>query len=127
MIWKIFWVAARGSNHLLAFEATKLVSEPSKALLASAQVGTSPVGLTFVQNETRILLADSNRFNYTNATSGLSVVSVQAALAGKEAVLDRVTTGLFSREFALSPDCRVILVAEYASTDIQAVDVATLP
>ena len=124
---KIVWVTARESNHLLAFDSAKLVSDPGEALLASVQVCTSPVGLTFARNETRILTADSNRFNYANATTGLSVVDVHAALAGKQAVLGRVPTGLFPREFSVSPDGSVILVADYASEEIQAVDVATLP
>ena len=124
---KIVWVTARESNHLLAFDSAKLVSNPGEALLASVQVGTFPVGLTLARNETRILTADSNRFNYTNATTGLSVVDVHAALAGREAVLGRVFTGLFPREFAVSPNGRVIFVADYTSKEIQAVDVATLP
>ncbi|MCJ1380174.1 hypothetical protein MMC17_003277 [Xylographa soralifera] len=124
---KTVLVAARESNHLLAFDAAKLLSDPGEALLASVQVGTSPVGSTFARNETQILTADSNRFNYTNATSGLSVVNIQAALTGKQAMLGRVPTGLFSREFALSPDGSVVLVADYASNEIQTVDVATLP
>ncbi|MCJ1356695.1 MAG: hypothetical protein MMC33_006690 [Icmadophila ericetorum] len=124
---KIVWVTARESNHLLAFDAAKLMLDPGEALLASVQVGTSPVGLTFVRSESRILTADSNRFSYPNATTGLSVVDVHAALSGKPAVLGRIPTGLFPREFAVSPDGSVILVADYDSEEIQAVDVATLP
>ena len=124
---KTVWVTARESNHLLAFDSAKLVSNPGEALLASVQVGTSPVGLTFARNESRILTADSKRFNYTNTTTGLSVVDVNAALAGKDAVLGRVPTGLFPREFAVSADGSVILVGDYGSKEVQAVDVATLP
>ncbi|KAI9694833.1 MAG: hypothetical protein M1822_000449 [Bathelium mastoideum] len=124
---KTVWVTARASNHLLAFDAEKLVSEPSEALLASVQVGTLPVGLTFARNETRILTADSDRFNYTNATSGLSVVDVDAALAGQPSVLGRIPTGLFPREVAISPNGRTILVSDILSKEIQAIDVATLP
>ena len=126
---KTTWVTARECNHLLAFDAAKLVPDPDKALLASVQVGTSPVGLTFARNESRVLTVDSNRFNYTNTTTGLSVIDVHVALAsgGKQAVLGRVLTGFLPREFARSPDGDVILVADYASKEIQAVDVATLP
>lgn len=122
------WVTARESNHLLAFDAAKLVQDPDDALIASVQVGTSPVGLTFARHESLILTADSNRFEYKNATSGLSVVDVKMALAGDEgAVLGRVPTGLFPREFATSPNGSTILVADYDSDQVQAVDVATLP
>ena len=83
--------------------------------------------MTFARNETRIFKADSNRFDYTIATSGLSVVDVEAAFAGKQAVLGRVNTGLFPQEFFISPDSSVLLVADYASKVIQAVKVAILP
>jgi hypothetical protein len=43
---KTVWVSARASNHLLAFDAAKLKSSESGALVASVQVGTSPIGLT---------------------------------------------------------------------------------
>lgn len=80
---KTVWVTARASNTLLAFDAAKLLANSSDALVASVQVGTSPVGLISAKNESRIIAADSNRFNYIGATTGLSVVDVQAALRGE--------------------------------------------
>ena len=126
------WLAARESNHVLAFDAAKLVSAPSEALLASVQVGTSPVGLTFARNESRLLTANSNRFQYANTTTGLTVVDVDAAIRGEQAVLCQIPTGSFPREFAMSPGGSTILVSDYGSriigsTAVQAVDVASLP
>lgn len=127
---EIVWVTARESNHLLAFSARKLQAGQhvaDGALLASVQVGTSPVGLTFAAGESRILTADSDRFLDSNATTGLSVIDIRAALSNsKDAVLGRVPTGLFPREFAVSPDGSTILVADYTSQQIQSVNVATL-
>ena len=126
---EVLWVTVRESNHLLAFNTSRLLTEPMFALLASVQVGAAPVGLTFAKNETRILTADSNRFNYPNATSGLSVVDVQKALetGGDGAVLGRIPTGLFPREFAVSNDGQTVLVSDYSSKSVQAVDVASIP
>ena len=125
---RVVWVTARESNALLAFDASKLISDQSAALLASVQVGTSPVGLIFAgPNERRILTANSNRFGYANATTGLSVVDVAAAIRGEQANLGQIPTGLFPRELAISPDGKTILVSDYNSLMIQAVDVSTLP
>ena len=131
---QVVWVTARESNALLAFNASKLISNQSPALLASVQVGTSPVGLRFAgTNERRILTANSNRFAsldpalYGNATTGLSVVDVDAAVRGEQAVLGQIPTGLFPRELAVSPDGKTILVSDYGSSMIQAIDVSTLP
>lgn len=128
------WVTARESNALLAFDASKLISDQSAALLASVQVGTSPVGLRFAgANERRILTANSNRFAssdpslYGNATTGLSVVDVDAAIRGEQANLGQIPTGLFPRELAISPNGKTILVSDYGSLMIQAIDVSTLP
>lgn len=125
---KTVWVTARESNRLLAFNATRLLSDPGSALIASVEVGTSPVGLVFAKRESRILTADSNRFGYANATTGLSVVDVQAALRGSpSAVLGYISTGLFPRNFAPSQDGKTILVTDYSSAQIQAIDVSTIP
>lgn len=124
---KTVWVTARASNHLLGFDAAKLKANASDALVASVQVGTLLVGLIFAKDESRIITADSNRFDYTNTTTGLSVVDVNAALGGKDAMLGRIPTGLFPREFAISLDRKTILVSDYSSLQIQALDVDTLP
>lgn len=124
------WVTARESNQLLAFNATALHSATTagNALIASVYVGYSPVGLTFARNESRILTANSNRFSLPGATTGISVVDVQAALRNSSsAVLGQIPTGIFPREFANSPDRRTVLVSEYGSRAVQAVDVTTLP
>ncbi|KAF2097246.1 putative isomerase YbhE [Rhizodiscina lignyota] len=126
---KTLWVTARESDLLLAYDTEKLISNPSESLLAKVTVGTAPVGLTFARNENLILTANSNRFNNTDATTGISVVDVKKALAGKgdKANLGQLATGLFPREFAVSPDGKTVLVADYDSKQIQTIDVSTLP
>ncbi|KAK3637845.1 hypothetical protein LTR56_013448 [Elasticomyces elasticus] len=123
----ILWVTVRESNHVVAFDRAKLVSCPGEALLASVQVGTSPVGLVLVRNDTRILTADSNRFRSINETSGISVVDVQAALRGAKADLGQISSGIFPRELAVSPNGKTVLMGVFGSNKIQAIDVATLP
>lgn len=135
---KTLWVTSRASNKLLAFDTSRMISDPANALIATVPVGTAPVGLTFAKNETRLLTANSNRYIlqypllFANSTTGLSIVDVQAALAGKPAVLGTVPTGLFPREFATSPDKKTLLVTDYGnqingSASLQTVDVSTLP
>ncbi|QWF77914.1 YncE family protein [Amycolatopsis sp. CA-230715] len=120
------WVTARGSNALLAFDAGKLTTDPAHARRASVQVGTAPVGLTMTADGERVVTADSNRFQAPGASTGLSVVDTQAALAGRPA-LGRIPTGAFPRELALSPDGRTVLAANAGAKKVQAVDTATLP
>ncbi|KAI0377776.1 cytochrome cd1-nitrite reductase-like protein [Hypomontagnella monticulosa] len=123
---RLLWVTARLSNKLLAFDIAKLESVyPEGALRASVQVGTSPVGLAVVNGGRHVITADSNRFDYANATSGLTVVDVKVALRGKQG-FPRIPTGLFPREFGVSPDGKTLLVSQHLSKAIQSLDIAQL-
>lgn len=125
---KQLWVTARSSNALLAFDAGRLISGRNDSLLANVQVGTQPVGLSFVKDHSRIVVANSDRSSNAQAYPGLSVVNVRAALRGKEgANLGQIAADAFPRELAASADGRTLLVSEYAAGRIRAVDVDSLP
>ncbi|HEY6278389.1 MAG TPA: hypothetical protein VIX86_18910 [Streptosporangiaceae bacterium] len=121
------WVTARGSDDLLCFSATLLRTRPSRALAARVRVGEAPVGLALVRNGSRVVVADSNRFGAAGATSGLAVVSVPAALAGRPALLGLVPAGQFPREMAVAPDGRTLLAGNFGSGQLEEVEVASLP
>jgi DNA-binding beta-propeller fold protein YncE len=120
------WVTARASDDVLCFSAARLSSDPSHALVAIARVGSEPVGLTAVDKGALLVVADSNRFGASGMSSGLSVVSVAAALAGRPAVIGDLRTGAFPRDMAVSPD-GALLVSDYSSGQVQAIDTARLP
>jgi DNA-binding beta-propeller fold protein YncE len=124
---KVVWVTARESDLLLAFDATKLRTDPTDALLASVRVGESPVGLALVSNERRIVVADSNRFAAPGASSDLTVVNTAAALAHKPAVLGKIHAGSFPREETLEPNGKTLLVGNYGSNQLETVSISTLP
>jgi DNA-binding beta-propeller fold protein YncE len=123
----VVWVTARGSDSLLAFSAALLRTDPARSLLASVRVGEAPVGLALVDGGKRIVVADSDRFGAPGAVSGLAVVSVPAALAGRPALLGYLPAGGFPREMALTPDGRELLVSNYSSSQLESVDLAGLP
>jgi DNA-binding beta-propeller fold protein YncE len=80
-----------------------------------------------VRNGSLVVVADSNRFGASGATSDLSVVSVAAALAGKSAAVGLIPTGLFPREMALEPDGQRLLVTNFASGQLEAVSIPSIP
>jgi DNA-binding beta-propeller fold protein YncE len=120
------WVSARGDNQLLAFSASRLRSDPAHALLAAVRVGEAPVGLAVVAGGRRIVVADSNRFNGTGAQS-LTVVDAAAALAHRPAVVGTIPAGSFPREMSLEADGRTLLVGNFGSGQLEAVNVSALP
>jgi DNA-binding beta-propeller fold protein YncE len=123
----VVWVTARASDALLAFSATALQSDPRSALLADVAVGEAPVGLAPVRNGSLIVVADSNRFNASGQHASLAVVDVHDALAGRPALLGYLRAGSFPRDVAANPSGSAVLVANYASGQVESVDIADLP
>jgi DNA-binding beta-propeller fold protein YncE len=121
------WVTARASDDLLAFSAAALRADPGRALVAIVRVGEAPVGLMLVRNGSLVVVADSNRFGARGATSDLSVVDAAAALAGKSVVVGLIPAGLFPREMALEPDGQRLLITNFASGQLEAVSIPSIP
>ncbi len=105
-------------SHLLFFTLTTCAT-----IVAIVRVGTSPVGLVFVNGGQHIIIADSNRFGYKNTTTGLTVVDFEAVLKGEQG-FPRIPTGSFPREFEFSPDGKTLLFSDYASYMVQAVNMS---
>lgn len=122
----VVWVTARESDRLLGFSAGRLRTDPAHSLIASVEVGEAPVGLALVDQGSTIVVADSNRFGSSGASSSLAVVSTGAALAGRPALLGFLPAGGFPREMALEPDGKTLLVTNFNSEQLEAVGVAGL-
>jgi DNA-binding beta-propeller fold protein YncE len=121
------WVAARNSNQLLAFSASRLRTNPVHSLLAAVQVGETPIGLALIRGGREIIVADSNRFDRPGARAGLTVVRTAAALAHHPALVGTIHTGLFPRELAVEANHPTLLVGNYGSNQLEAVDIHALP
>jgi serine/threonine protein kinase/DNA-binding beta-propeller fold protein YncE len=121
----VVWVTARESNALLGFSAAKLRSDPAHALIARVGVGVSPIGLSFAAGGKRIVVANSDLKSIPGATPSLSVVSTSQALAGKPAVLGLIKSGVLPRQFATEGEA--LLVTNYGSGQLQAINIADLP
>ena len=84
---------------VVAFNASKLGTDPSEALLASVSVETATIGLISIGlGESHILTANSNRLAVLDPFDKVGV-----ALSGGDADLGQVSTGFFPRE---SHKCR---------------------
>jgi len=124
---QVVWVAARGSNDLLAFSAAKLRTDRKRALLAVMKVGQEPTGLISVAGGKRIVVADSGFRSAPRARCYLSVVSIQEAQAGHATLLGSIPTGLTPHDFALAAGPQTLLVTDAGSDQIQLIDLGTLP
>ena len=120
------WVTARASDDLLCFSAAALTARPAGALVAVVRVGEAPVGLMLIRNGS-VVVADSNRFGTPGASAELSVVNAAAALAGRPAVTGLIPAGQFPREMALAPGGQRLLVTNFASGQLEAISVSSIP
>ncbi|MGB6486032.1 MAG: YncE family protein [Steroidobacteraceae bacterium] len=116
------YVTARGSNELLAFTESELSRsgrlDPRGERLT---VGTSPVGVALVDEDRKIVVAGSNRFNTGAATPALYVLD--AARIGTSAqVLGRIPSQGFPREIRATADGRTLLVTNFEAGSLQIVD-----
>ena len=118
------WVTARASDALLAFSASRLRTDPGRALIAKVEVGAAPIGLTALNGGSRILVANSGRHGTGRASLG--VIDTAAALSGRPAVLGLIEAGLLPREFAVEPGGRTALVTNSGSHQLEAVNVSSL-
>jgi serine/threonine protein kinase/DNA-binding beta-propeller fold protein YncE len=123
----VVWVTARASDEVLAFSGQKLLSDPQHALIARVRAGAAPVGLTFVNNGKRIVVANSNSPGVKGATSNLTVIDTAAALAGRPALLGVVQSGDLPLQFAVAPDGETLLVTNSDSRQLEAVNTGDLP
>jgi DNA-binding beta-propeller fold protein YncE len=124
----VVWVTARASDALLAFSASRLRADPAHALLADVRVGEAPVGLALARQGSLVVVADSDRFGAAGKAASLAVVSVPDALAGhRDALVGYLPAGQFPRDIAASPDGSTVLVANYASGQLETVNPAALP
>ncbi|KAI4600630.1 hypothetical protein KJ359_000989 [Pestalotiopsis sp. 9143b] len=119
------WVSQREANQVMAFDTAKLADNTStEALVATVNTGTSPIGITAIKNH--ILTADSNRFGYSNASTGVTFVNAAGALAEGRIAFPQVPTGPFPRALAVSPNGKTVLVSEFDGGTIRALDVSSV-
>ncbi len=125
---KTVWVTARGSNAVLGFSASELQSSGSRhPLVAKVPVGQTPIGLALVNDGSRMVVADTDVNHTSRLADNLAVLNVQAALAGKPALLGFIQSGDLPREFGIVPGGRELLVSDNGSAQIQVVDLTKLP
>lgn len=119
------YVTARESDAVLAFSAKALITHPTGALRQDISVGEAPVGLALVNHDGGLVIADSNGSNGTRSVSGLAVVAL--GKGGRMGLTGYIRSGKRPGDMATSPDGRVLLVTNYASSQLEAVTEAGLP
>ncbi len=109
------YVTARKTNAVLAFDTEKLVTDPEHAQTGSVEVGTAPVPIIVIGD--RLIAGNSNRFG--TAGSGDQSLTVIDRL--KMQVTGNIPAGQFPRDLIVSPDGKILLLANFGSSTIQTI------
>jgi DNA-binding beta-propeller fold protein YncE len=124
---RVVWVTARASDALLAFSASALTDGSGHPLLASTRVGELPVGIGLARDGQLLVVADSDRFDIPGEHASLAVVDVADMLARRPALIGYLPSGQFPRDIAAGPGGELLLVANFASGQLEAVRLDSLP
>src|SRR5581483_1709797 len=112
---------------LVAFDAAKLVDDPTHAKIGSVAVGAAPVPLLVFADDRRIIVGNSNRFAAdTGSASTLTLLDAEKIADGAPAVLATIPCGGFPRDLQLAPDGHTILLANFLSRTVQVIDAREL-
>ena len=79
-----------------------------------------------MRDGTLIVVADSNRFSVAGARANLAVINVADALDGRPAIVGHIPAGRFPRDMTAAPN-GTVLVSDFSSGQVEAVDTATIP
>lgn len=122
------WVTVRGGDKVITFDKNALVTDPNNAQIAAVQlrqafvaitdVGIAPVGMQIFDNNRRLAVANSNRFEEGRPGS-MTILDTNAIISGNgNAVVETVDVHLFPREFGLTPDENTLFLTNFDSDEV---------
>ena len=121
------YVSARTDNALLAFDTKKMLSDTAHARIAKVPVGTAPVGVAVVDNGTKVVVTNSNRFEGSaDANQDLTVVDATKIAEGARAVIGSIPAGAFPRQIHLAADGTTLLLTNFTSGTLEIIDLKRL-
>ena len=109
------YVTARNSNAVLAFDTSRLISDPEHARLATVPVGAAPVPVAVIDGDRKVVAGNSNRIAGATEPQTLTVLDAGRMQEGVAATLGTIPVGAFPREMAVSADGRTLFVTNFGS------------
>ena len=109
------YVTARGDNHVLAFDARALETDPSRAFrLAIPSGGEEPVGLELFNGGKAMLVANAN--NLTNGQGSIAVFDLSDP--SKPVLRQTIKTRQFPRNISPSADGTRLYLTEFLGDEL---------
>lgn len=121
------YVTARGSNELLTFNERDLTGSGADPQATQVAVGTSPVGVAVIENERKVVVASSDRFNTVAAAPSLYVIDSTRIAVNSAPVVGMIPSRGFPREIRATADGHTLLVTNFSAGTLQIVDLKRSP
>jgi DNA-binding beta-propeller fold protein YncE len=109
------WMSVRGEDRVVAFDAAKIRTDPTHAFAAQAAVGSAPVGMALLADDSLLAVANSNRFDTGSTASTVTVLQLGATPSPRSSF----ATGSFPREFSVSPNGSTLFLTNYNSRTVR--------
>lgn len=121
------FVTARNSNAVIVFDTERLLPDPEHARIGLMPVGKSPVPVAVIDDGTKVLAGNSDRFGAPTHPQTLTVLDAKQFDKGAGAVIGTIRVGAFPREMRVSADGNTLFLTNAGSKSLQVLDVKNLP
>jgi len=122
------YVTARKDDAVAVFDPRMFLANPAHARVGTVSVGTAPVPILVMDQGKRLLVGNSNRFGtHPAGTETLSVLDTAVIESSGNPAVGRIPAGEFPRSLVMSPDGRMLLLANFGSSSLQLMDPLDLP
>jgi DNA-binding beta-propeller fold protein YncE len=122
------YVTARKDDAVAIFDPRMFLADPAHARVGTVSVGTAPVPILVLDQGKRLVVGNSNRFGtHPRGTETLSVLDTSVIENSGNATVGSIPAGEFPRALVVSPDGRLLLLANFGSSSLQLMDPLDLP
>jgi DNA-binding beta-propeller fold protein YncE len=122
------YVTARKDDAVAIFDPRMFLADPAHARVGTISVGTAPVPILVMDEGKHLVVGNSNRFGtHPAGTETLSVLDTSVIESSGDATVGSIPAGEFPRALVMSPDGRMLLLANFGSSSLQLMDPLDLP
>jgi DNA-binding beta-propeller fold protein YncE len=121
------YVTARKDNNVEIFDTRRFLVDPAHARVGLVPVGTAPVPIVAIAGGRQVVVGNSNRFG-TDPVGTETLLVLDTSMGDDHpSVIGSIPAGEFPRSLVISPDGRILVLANYGSSSLQIMDSLRLP
>jgi YVTN family beta-propeller protein len=117
------YVTARADDSLVVLDATKFLTDPDQAKIATVPVGKNPTGVSLMDGGKKLVVTNVGT---ADEQQSLTVIDAAKVTSGAAAIVGMIPVGSGPRDANLTKDGRTLFVPNFNSRTLRLIDVARL-